>query len=110
MKLFICFSYYIIHIIWFRERNLSDSSDTLSSTSDEEEILKHRGKKLKTHQIEDRATSKFYTKDENHEGLPYVADNAYKVKKSKKNKYRTKFKSKGQSSFKVNIFLTVTNK
>jgi hypothetical protein len=84
---------------------LSDSSDTLSSTSDEEEILKHRGKKLKTHQIEDRATSKFYTKDENHEGLPYVADNAYKVKKSKKTNIEQNLNLKANHHLKLIFFL-----
>jgi len=81
-----------------------------SSSSDEEEVLKQKSKRLKVHQIEDRATSKFYTKDESHEDLPYVADNVFEVKKTKQNKYKTKFKSKGQSSFKVNICFTVTNK
>lgn len=89
---------------------MSDSSDISSSSSDEEEVLSQKSKKLKVYQNEDRATSKFYTKDDNQEDLPYVADNVFKVKKTKQNKYKTKFKSKGQSSFKVNIFLTVTNK
>jgi len=89
---------------------LSDSSDISSSLSDEEEVLKQKSKKLKVHQIEDRATSKFYTKDDSQEDLPYVADNVFKAKKPKQNKYKRKFKSKGQSSFKVNICLTVTNK
>jgi len=88
---------------------LSDSSDLSSSTSDDEEALKHKSKKLKVHQIEDRATSKFYTKDDSQENLPYVADNVFNVK-TKKNKYRTKFKSKSQSSSKVNICLAVANK
>lgn len=65
---------------------------------------------MKVHQIEDRATSKFYTKDDSQEDLPYVADNVFNVKKTKKNKYKTKFKSKSQSSSKVNIYLTVANK
>jgi hypothetical protein len=89
---------------------LSDSSDFSSSTSDEEEVLKHKSKKLKVLKVEDRATSKFYTKDDSQEDLPYVADNVFKVKKTKQNKYRTKFKSKSQSSSKVNIGLTVANK
>jgi len=89
---------------------LSDSSDTSLSSSDEEEVLKQKSKKVKVHQIEDRATSKFYTKDDSQEDLPYVADNVFKVKKTKQNKYKKKIKSKGQSSFKVNICLTVTNK
>jgi len=80
-----------------------------SSSSDEEKVLKPKSKKLKVHQIEDRATSKFYTKDDSQEDLPYVADNVFKVKKTKQKKYKTKFKSKGQSSYKVNICLTVTN-
>ncbi|XP_060876031.1 cap-specific mRNA (nucleoside-2'-O-)-methyltransferase 1 isoform X2 [Metopolophium dirhodum] len=83
-------------------RNLSDSSDISSSLSDEEEVPKRKSNKLKVHQIEDRATSKFYTKDDSQEDLPYVADNVFKVKKTKQNKYKTKFKSKGQSSFKSN--------
>lgn len=89
---------------------MSDSSDISLSSSDEEEVLRQKGKKLKAYQIEDRATSKFYTKDDSQEDLPYVADNVFKVKKTKQNKYKTKFKSKSQSSFKVNICLTVTNK
>lgn len=89
---------------------MSDSSDTSLSSSDEEEVLKQKSKKVKVHQIEDRATSKFYTKDDSQEDLPYVADNVFKVKKTKQNKYKKKIKSKGQSSFKVNICLTVTNK
>lgn len=88
---------------------MSDSSDISSSSSDEEEVLKQKSKKHKVGQIEDRATSKFYTKD-SQEDLPYVADNVFKVKKIKRNKYKTKFKSKGHSSSKVNICLTVTNK
>jgi len=79
---------------------LSDSSDTSSSSSDEE-VLKHKVKKFKVHQIEDRATSKFYTKDDSQEDLPYVADNVFKTKKTKHNKYKRKIKSKGQSSSKV---------
>lgn len=89
---------------------MSDSSDFSSSTSDDEGALKHKSKKSKVHQIEDRATSKFYTKDDGQEDLPYVADNVFNVKKTKKNKYRTKFKSKSQSSSKVNIYLSVANK
>lgn len=82
---------------------MSDSSDISSSSSDDEEVFRQKSKKLKVYQNEDRATSKFYTKDDSQEDLPYVADNVFKVKK-------TKFKSKGQSSFKVNICLTITNK
>lgn len=70
---------------------------------------KQNSKKTKAHLIEDRATSKFYTKDDSQEDLPYVADNVFKVKKTKKNKHRTKFKSKSQSSSKVNIYFTVTS-
>lgn len=88
---------------------MSDSSDISSSSSGEDEVVKHKTKKLKVHQIEDRATSKFYTKDDSQEDLPYVADNVFKAKKTKHNKYKKKFKSKGQSSSKVNICLTVTN-
>jgi len=89
---------------------LSDSSDFSSSTSDDEETLKHKSKILKVRQNDDRATSKFYTKDDSQEDLPYVADNVFNVKKRKKNKYRKKFKSKSQSSSKVNICPTVANK
>lgn len=88
---------------------MSDSSDISSSSSDDEEVHKHKSTKFKVHQIEDRATSKFYTKDDSQEDLPYVADNVFKVKKTKHNKYKKKNKSKGQSSSKVNICLTVTN-
>lgn len=86
---------------------MSDSSDVSSSISDdEEEVLKHKSKNMKT-QIEDRATSKFYTKDDSQKDLPYVADNVFKVKKTKQNRNRKKFKSNSQSSSKVNICFTL---
>lgn len=81
---------------------MSDSSDFSSS---EEETYNHKNKnKLKINHVEDRATSKFYTKDESQEDLPYVADNVHKVKKKLTN-YKKNFKkslhSKDQSSQKV---------
>lgn len=80
---------------------MSDSSDLSSS---EEVTYKHERNKLKAYHVEDRATSKFYTKDENQEDLPYVADNVYEVKKTLKN-YKKDFKkslhSKDKSSHKV---------
>lgn len=78
---------------------MSDSSDLSSS---DEEIHKN----IKTHLNDDRATSKFYTKDESQEDLPYVADNVFKIKKEKKRKrLKISSHSKDKSSFKVNFFL-----
>lgn len=58
--------------------------------------------------MEDRATSKFYTKEDNQEDLPYVADNNIKIKKAKKNKYKKKSShSKNQLSYEVNICLVL---
>jgi hypothetical protein len=89
--------------MYFRSSNLSDSSDLSSS---EEVTYKREHKKLKSHHVEDRATSKFYTKDESQEDLPYVADNVYEVKKKIKN-YKKNFKkslhSKDKSKQKVCI-------
>lgn len=83
---------------------MSDSSDS----SSEEETYKHQPKKkFKTYHVEDRATSKFYTKDDSQEDLPYVANNVHKVKKKLKN-YKKNFKnalhSKDKSSQKVCIY------
>lgn len=82
---------------------MSDSSD--SSSSDEEIHVKPERKKMRTHYIDDRATSKFYTKDESQEDLPYVADNIFKIKKEKKKKYLKKSShSKDKSSSRVHLF------
>lgn len=81
---------------------MSDSSDFSSS---DEEIHEQKHKKLKTHHIEDRATSKFYTKDENQEDLPYVADNVFSKKKIIKSKKKS---SNDQSPYKV-YFLSCNN-
>lgn len=78
---------------------MSDSSNS----SDEDVCLKQPKKGSKRH-AEDRATSRFYTKDESQEDLPYVANNVFKIKKAKKNKYRKSLYSNDQSSFKVNFF------
>lgn len=82
----------------FRLTNLSDSSN---SSSDEESRSPKRIQ-LKTSRTEDRATSKFYTKDGSQEDLPYVADNDFKTKKQKKNKSKKKsLRSKNQLSYEV---------
>lgn len=79
---------------------MSDSSSDIL-TSDSEEENKH--KKIR---LDDRATSKFYTKDENHEDLPYVADNVVKKHKTKlKKKKRKKKSSHSNGSLKVDFFL-----
>lgn len=85
-----------------RANNFSDSSSSFLS----EEDNSPKRKKLKKDHVEDRATSKFYTKDESQEYLPYVANNDIKNKKTKKKKYKKKsLFSKNQSFNKVNINL-----
>lgn len=79
---------------------MSDSSDLSSS---DEDTPKHRHTNIKSDHPEDRATSKFYTKDESQEDLPYVAD-VSKNKKSKKIKFqKNSLVSKNQSTNKVNL-------
>lgn len=78
-------------------------------TSSDEEILPARKhKKVKNHHVDDRATSKFYTKDESQEDLPYVADNVFNTKKQKKTKLKKKsLHSNNQLSYKVCIHLVI---
>lgn len=84
-----------------RTNNFSDSTSSFLS----EEDNSPKRKKLKKDHVEDRATSKFYTKDESQEYLPYVANNDIK-NKTKKKKYKKKsLFSKNQSFNKVNINL-----
>lgn len=81
-------------------------SDSSNSSSDEE-LRSPKPKQLQTSRTEDRATSKFYTKDDSQEDLPYVADNDFKTKKQKKNKSKKSFRSKNQLSYQVNVCLVL---
>lgn len=79
---------------------MSDSSSDIPTSESEEE------NKYKKICLDDRskATSKFYTKDESHEDLPYVANNVNKKHKSKTKRKKNKKKSShsiGQLTFKV---------
>lgn len=92
--------FYKLKIICYRA-NLSDSSVISSS---DEEFRENKFKKLKTYNVDDRATSKFYTKDESQEDLPYVA-NVLKSKKTKKKTYKKTSHSNSKKSLKVNYNL-----
>lgn len=74
-------------------------------SSSDKEICENKHKKFKKHHFDDRATSKFYTKDESQENLPYVAD----VFKNKKTFKKKSIHSNNKTSFKVNCHLIVVN-
>lgn len=88
-----------------RSCNLSDSSDSFLSDEEvqrKEEVKKNQSKKRR---LEDRATSKFYTKDDSQEDLPYVANNVFKIKGAKKSKYKkASSHSNSKLSCEVNFF------
>jgi len=78
----------------------------MSSSDEEIHIIKN--KKLKKHHFEDRATSKFYTKDESQQNLPYVADNVFNIKKQNKtNSKKKSLHSDDQSSYEVYFYLVI---